>query len=217
MERISALVVVRNGAAHIAEALDSIAAQTRAVDEILVLDGGSDDDTCAIAARYPGVRVVAQTGRGLAAARNQAIAAARGDIIAFLSHDDRWMPEKTAQQIALLRDSARPAMVLGRLVEFGPNAAPDAQTPRLARTPDAVLADRAVFDRVGPFDAALGSGCDMEWLARAGLLGIPTAVCADVVLEKRRHAGNLSADIRRNRDEAFAALAKIQSVRRRES
>ncbi|MCW5774115.1 MAG: glycosyltransferase family 2 protein [Rhodospirillaceae bacterium] len=211
--RVSALIVVRNGAAYIAEALASIQAQTRAVDEILVLDGGSDDETRAIAAGIAGVRVIAQKGHGLAAARNQAVAAATGDAIAFLSHDDRWTPDKTKLQLGQLAAGARPGLALGALVEFGAAAAHEA--PRLARTPDALLADRAAFERVGPFDPAFGAGCDMEWFARAGLRGVPLATSDQVVLEKRRHGRNLSADAARNRDDAFAVLARIQALRRR--
>jgi glycosyltransferase involved in cell wall biosynthesis len=214
VDRVSALVVVRNGARFLAEALASIAAQTRPVDEIVVLDGGSEDETCAIAARCPGVRIVPQAGTGLAQARNQALAAAGGTVVAFLSHDDRWTPRKVETQLARLRAGTRPGLVLGPLVEFGRGGVA-AAPPRRARTPEAMLADRAVFDRVGGFDPGLPTGCDMEWFARAALLGIAAQWTEDLALEKRRHGESLSADVARNRDEAFAALARVQSLRAR--
>lgn len=213
MERVSAIVVTRNGERFIAEALASIAAQTRPVDEIVVLDGASTDGTRDVALREPGVRLVAQDGTGLAGARNQAIAAATGDVIAFLDHDDRWTPRKIELQLALLRAGARPGMVIGALRRFGDAAAGD-PAPRMARTPGVLLADRRVFERVGAFDTALATGCDMDWFARAALAGVPTATVDAVVLLKRLHGGNLSRDVARNRNEAFAVLAKLQALRR---
>lgn len=216
MERVSAIVVTRNGERFIAEALASIAAQTRPVDEIVVLDGASTDGTRDIALRYPGVRIVAQDGIGLAGARNQAIVAATGDVIAFLDHDDLWTPRKVELQLALLRAGARPGIVLGALRRFEDSGGGD-PAPLMARTPGVLLADRAVFERVGGFDTALATGCDMDWFARAALAGIATAAVDEVVLLKRLHGGNLSRDVARNRDEAFAVLAKLQSLRRRPS
>jgi hypothetical protein len=55
----------------------------------------------------------------------------------------------------------------------------------------------------------------MEWFARAALLGIAAQWTEDLALEKRRHGESLSADVARNRDEAFAALARVQSLRAR--
>ena len=59
-ERASVAVVIStfNHAHFLSEALDSVMAQTRPVDEIVVVDDGSQDDPAAIVARYPGVRLI---------------------------------------------------------------------------------------------------------------------------------------------------------------
>ena len=217
MPTVSAIVCTRNAERFLADALASIAAQSVPVDEILVLDGDSGDATRAIAAAHARVRLVSQSGLGLAVARNQAIMAARGDILAFLDHDDRWTPLKTESQLALLARQSRPAMALGALQLFRAehaNGELALDAPRMARTPGVLLADRVVFDRVGRFDTALTTGCDMDWFARAAAAGIPTAATDDVVLLKRLHDANLSRDIARNRAEAFAVLAKRRGLQR---
>lgn len=77
-----------NGEAYIADCIESVLAQFRKPDEILVIDDGSTDRTAEIAARYDKVRVIRhERNRGLAAARNTALAAATGDLIASLDAD----------------------------------------------------------------------------------------------------------------------------------
>ena len=72
---VSALIPVWNGAAFLAEALESILAQEPAVDEVVVIDDGSTDGSGAIARGFgPRVRCVRQENGGLAAARNAAVA-----------------------------------------------------------------------------------------------------------------------------------------------
>ena len=71
---VTVIVPVRNAATHLPAALASILPQLPQTGEILVIDGGSTDDSVAIATAH-GARVLHQQGRGLAAARNQAILA----------------------------------------------------------------------------------------------------------------------------------------------
>ena len=83
------VVPAYKGVRFIRAALDSILEQTLPADEIVVLDDGSPDETAAIAKSYGGqVRVFRQENRGVAAARNRAIAECRSDWIALLDQDD---------------------------------------------------------------------------------------------------------------------------------
>jgi len=85
---VSVIVTVYNEGASIRRLLDSLAAQTRPPDEMVICDGGSRDDTVAIleayAARgvFPHLRVLVEPGANISRGRNCAIAAARGPIIA---------------------------------------------------------------------------------------------------------------------------------------
>src|SRR5689334_18705546 len=101
--RITTVIPVYNGAGEIRRSLDSVLAQTRPVDEVIVVDDGSTDGTREIALGYGGVvRLVRQQNAGAAAARNHGVREAASEWVAFLDHDDEWMPEKIERQVAVL-------------------------------------------------------------------------------------------------------------------
>lgn len=88
MARLSVVVPARDAAATIGACLDSVFAQTRVPDEVVVVDDGSGDATADIAASYaPRVRVLRQTRRGAAAARNAGAAQTAGDLLFFCDAD----------------------------------------------------------------------------------------------------------------------------------
>ena len=87
--RVSVVSAVRNGERYLSEALESVMGQTLPPDEVLVIDDGSTDATADIA-RSCGARVMPRRGRGVSDARNTGIAECRGDLIAFIDHDDVW-------------------------------------------------------------------------------------------------------------------------------
>lgn len=90
---LAVVIPVYNGAAFIRKALDSVLAQTRPADEIIVVDDGSSDGTPAIIREYP-VRLIEQANGGPSAARNHGVAESGAQWIAFLDADDFWEPEK---------------------------------------------------------------------------------------------------------------------------
>ncbi len=93
--RISVVIPSYNRRHTLSRALDSVLAQSSAVDEIIVVDDGSDDGSAdLIAADYPEVRLLRQPNRGVSAARNRGIEAAGGDWIALLDSDDSWRDDK---------------------------------------------------------------------------------------------------------------------------
>jgi glycosyltransferase involved in cell wall biosynthesis len=91
---ISACIAVYNGADHLATAIRSVLAQTKSVNEVIVLDDGSSDDSVVIARGFEGVRVMEQANAGIGAARKALVEAAKGDWIAFCDHDDWWEPNR---------------------------------------------------------------------------------------------------------------------------
>jgi hypothetical protein len=88
---VSLYVPCYNGAPWLADCLGALLGQTRPADEILVVDDGSTDESAAIAGGFaPGVRLVSHPRNlGLAVARNTALAAARGEIVASVDADVR--------------------------------------------------------------------------------------------------------------------------------
>jgi glycosyltransferase involved in cell wall biosynthesis len=83
-----------NAEATIAQAIRSVLAQTRDDFELIVVDDGSSDATPEIARSFddPRIRAVRQENQGLGAARNRAVADARGRYVSMLDSDDLWLP-----------------------------------------------------------------------------------------------------------------------------
>jgi glycosyltransferase involved in cell wall biosynthesis len=101
--RISVVIPSYNRAHTLQRALQSVFAQSSAVDEVILVDDGSTDDSAAMVARdFPGVIIIRQPNRGVSAARNKGIETAQHNWIALLDSDDCWLPHK----IQTVRDTA---------------------------------------------------------------------------------------------------------------
>lgn len=92
---ISVILPTRNRAALLPTAIESVLAQIYPNWELLIVDDGSTDDTPAIIAAYrdPRIQALRAAGSGVAAARNLALAQAKGALIAYLDSDNAWHPE----------------------------------------------------------------------------------------------------------------------------
>jgi glycosyltransferase involved in cell wall biosynthesis len=91
---ITAAITTYNQAPFIGATIESVLAQTRPADDIVVVDDGSTDQTPEVVAKYSDVRVIRQQNRGIAGARNRAVREARGELVAFLDGDDIWRANK---------------------------------------------------------------------------------------------------------------------------
>ena len=89
---VGVVITTYNHARFLEESLASVQRQTRPCDAIVVVDDGSSDDPAAATARFPGVRLIRQENRGLAAARNRGLAALDTTYVVFLDADDRLAP-----------------------------------------------------------------------------------------------------------------------------
>ena len=104
MPSVSLIIATYNRGPRIASTLDSVLAQTRLPDEIIVVDDCSPDQTGAwVSAHYPSVRVVRPLANGgTSAARNFGAKTANGDILCFLDHDDLLHPHAIETLLQLL-------------------------------------------------------------------------------------------------------------------
>ena len=106
-----------NVAEFLPRCLEGVLEQTPPADEILVIDDGSRDASAEIAAKYPGVTLIRhETNRGLAAARNTAMRAARNELVASLDADCVPAPDWLVQLANRLQDSSV-VSVAGKLTE----------------------------------------------------------------------------------------------------
>lgn len=123
--KVTAAITTYDRAALLPGALESVFAQTRPADEVLVVDDGSTDETPHVLARYgERIRVVRQENGGRSAARNRAVLEARGRYVSFLDSDDRWLPDKLARQVPVLESDPRVGMVHGHVDLIGPDGEP---------------------------------------------------------------------------------------------
>ena len=179
--RVSVILPVYNGAGTIELALRSVFDQTFTDFEVVVVDDGSTDDTPSVLAKFKDrIRMIRQANRGFPGARNTAIAASRGDLLALIDHDDQWLPRKLELNVAALDRDLGASLVYSDLVvvnELGeesrasPIGSATAHAPSmdemLARMwpimPSTVVMRRAAFERAGGFGESLHQDLDF-WL-----------------------------------------------------
>lgn len=119
---VSVIVPVYNTAEFVADALDSILAQSRSDYEILVVNDGSPDTELLerVLEPYSGrIRYLRQENAGVSTARNNALGVARGRYVAMLDSDDRWHPEYLAAQVAVLEADPSIHVVYPDAIRFG--------------------------------------------------------------------------------------------------
>ena len=117
LQKVSVYIPAYNVSEFLAKSIESLLAQTLRPDEILVIDDGSRDSSVEIAARYPAVTVVRHaTNKGLAAARNTAMHAARNELVASIDADCVADPSWLVEMVNCMADPAL-AGVGGKLKE----------------------------------------------------------------------------------------------------
>jgi len=204
--KVSVIIPTYNRMSVLARALDSVFAQSRPADEVIVVDDGSDDGTAQLCAHYPGLRYVKQARSGVSAARNHGIHLAQGQWLAFLDSDDAWLPMKLASQLAALEQHSAYRLCHcdeiwirnGRRVNPGlrhQKGQGDIFSQCLelcAISPSAVLIQRQVFDQFGLFDTDLPACEDYDfWLRLCCQLPV-LLVDRSLVTKYAGHADQLS-------------------------
>lgn len=200
---VSVVLIVSNGEATIGEALSSVLRSETKPAEILVIDGHSTDRTAEIAASFPLVRVIPEVERGIANAYNQGIAAARSDMVAFISHDDIWTDGKLDSQLSVMQANPDLLFTVGMVEHFLDGDAPPAGFRReLLDHPcpgyimETLVARKAAFDVVGLFDPKFAVSEDTDWFARARDIGAASAMLPTTLVRKRVHSTNSSLNER---------------------
>jgi glycosyltransferase involved in cell wall biosynthesis len=220
---LSVVVPAYNAARTIAEALESVLAQTPQDTEVIVVDDGSTDDTVAVAESFGYlVRVVRAPHSGIAETFNRGMREATGEWIASIDADDRWMPHKLDRQFAALAADPSIDVVFGFVRQFvSPElmdqrwrfAISDAPIAGLHR--GCMLMRREVWDRVGEFETKLTAGEFVGWYARAVDAGITMHTIPDVIYERRIHDNNTVRRERATLDGNYLRVLKATLDRRR--
>jgi glycosyltransferase involved in cell wall biosynthesis len=220
---VSVILAVRNGESYVAEALDSVLASDYRPLEIVVVDGQSSDRTADIVQSYETVRYVYQHNLGIANAYNLGIEAAQGEFVAFISHDDRWLPQKLSTQMAYLQAHPKIQYTVTQFRYFlatGCGLPPGFRPELLDRDlvgyiMETLVARKSVFTQVGMFNPHYQLAEDVDWYARAKDLQIPAAVIPAVLLHKRVHDHNSSTNARVSNQALLQVLR--QSIQRQKA
>lgn len=125
---IAVIIPAFNQSQFLAEAIESVLTQTRQADDVIVVDDGSTDDTAAVVAEFPAVRLIRQDNLGPSAARNTGLRGCKTSYIVFLDADDRLLPNALESALACMSTHPDCAFVYGghrRISEDGHPLGPD--------------------------------------------------------------------------------------------
>lgn len=221
---VSVVIPTFERATLLPRALESVRGQTRPAGEVIVVDDGSTDCTAEMLRReFPEARYLRRKHGGVSAARNQGIAAARGEWIALLDSDDAWRPQKLERQLAALALAPEYRVCHadeiwirnGRRVNPGRRHAKRGGwifrhcLPLCAISPSAALIHRSVFTAVGQFDEELPACEDYDlWLRITARY--PVLLVDEPLVEKYGgHADQLSRTVPGLDRYRIRALVKI--------
>lgn len=184
-ERVSVIIPTFEYGSFIAEAINSVLAQTYPAAETLIVDDGSTDDTEAVVSEFGDrVKYIKQENAGVSAARNTGVDNSTGEYIAFLDADDIWKPRKIERQLAKFAEDAEIGLVHCGMREFSEE---DGETirlyleggegwvandlllwekPILVGPGGTIIVTRKAFEKVGGFDTDLKVGEDWDFCYR---------------------------------------------------
>jgi len=207
--RVSVIMSVRNGADYLAEALDSLLAQTLRDIEIVLIDNGSTDATPQIIAGYrdPRIRLLHnQVSLTLTDALNQGLAAASAEVIARLDADDIALPDRLERQLAYL-DANPDLTALGTgWEEFGAGGvlsamdtsplAPEGAKNRFAwdqpLVHSSLMARQDALRAVGGYPTAYVYAQDFALYLALLEAGFQIGILGELLVRIRAHAGQAS-------------------------
>jgi len=226
---VSVVIPAYNVAWCVGKALDSVFAQRFRDVEIIVVNDGSTDDTGRVLADYGGtIRVIEQDNRGMSAARNAAIRAARGRYVAFLDADDWWLPDKLGSQVELME--ARPELGFTSTAARVENPQGEilnlwhcrhtgtqvletlfAENAAIAGGCSAVMVRRSLLDRTGLFDETLRGFEDPDlWMRLAAASGY-ACIPEPLVVILRREC-SVSRNLDAMRESALRSIHKNRAL-----
>lgn len=180
---VCVIIPLYNAVDTITMALDSLAAQTRRPERVIVIDDGSSDGGAERVEQYPApfqLTLLRQPNQGPAAARNRGIFASNERLLAFLDADDYWLPTKLEKQLQLYQRLAGGGRRVGLVDCFGLSLFADGrqipfawckygwhfrdfQQRNIINGTSSVLMERELATRFGGFDARIRFAED-RWL-----------------------------------------------------
>lgn len=203
---VAVVITTFNHARFLGEALDSVLAQTRPVDHIIVIDDGSTDNPQEVVSRYPRVTFIRQTNQGLSAARNAGLKVAGDDYVLFLDADDRLTPPAVETHLKSFAAKPHAAFAYGayRFIDAEGNETVSVPLQDISSDPfgsllggnrigmhATVMYRRQALVEAEGFDTGLRAAEDYDTYLRICRTN-EVAVADEIVAEYRRHGANMS-------------------------
>lgn len=183
--KISVVIPTYNRAHMIQKAIKSVQDQTYPVDEIIVVDDASSDDTGKVIRSINDERIRyfrLDKNRGAGGARNYGVSKAQYDMIAFLDSDDTWHTDKLEKQVSLKNNNTALRLIYTayeRIYDSFKETHPDMSAnnkldgdmlsqilfENTVGTPT-ILMEKSLFEEVGGFDEGLRSLEDWDMVIR---------------------------------------------------
>jgi glycosyltransferase involved in cell wall biosynthesis len=220
---VSVIIPTYNSARYLADAVDSVLAQTFKDFEVLVIDDGSTDETESLMRRYaPPVRYIRQANQGVAAARNLGIENSNGRYVAFLDADDTWFANKLERQISALEQHSEYRLCYSRFTTVTRDLKPFPAKridPRGRALEDlllrgnlvgsicTVLCERSLFEAAGAFDGALSQCADWDMWVRLACL-TEFLYLDEPLVTYRKHDSNMSSNVALLEHDSLRVLEK---------
>lgn len=211
-----------NQGRFIEQTLASIAAQRWLRLEVLVIDGGSTDETAQVVERYRDLvtHFVSEKDRGQADAINKGFRLAKGDVLAWLNSDDMYLPCTFAKVAPRLGSPASPALVHGAVLAFWEGQAraqtwmPVSDARERLKTTAAInqptaFWTRALWEKTGELNADYHYVLDWDWFARASAHAELTALPELLALYRFHGAHKSSSGQNRRTDEILALIGRL--------
>jgi len=223
--RVSVVIPTYNHETYIAEAVESVLAQTYQDFELIVIDDGSTDNTRQVLEPYlDRITYLYQENQGRSLARNRGIQVAQGEYIAFLDADDWFLPRKLELQTHFLDEHSEVGMVTSGWIET------DEQGKTLRRVepwhwkphlglaecvmsipviPSSLQVRRCWLDAVGLFDESLDWNEDQDLYLRLVTDGCRLVWLPEIVSCYRLRGNHMSQYMSHMREDALTVLDKF--------
>ncbi|MEI6331191.1 MAG: glycosyltransferase family A protein [Pseudanabaena sp. ELA645] len=220
---VSVIIPVYNREKFLAEAIDSVLAQTYRPIEIIVIDDGSTDKSGEIARSYAETKYIYQDNQGVSVARNIGVDAAQGEFLAFLDSDDMWLPNKLETQINYMLKHPEVNITgteMKNFMESGTEIPSWFNFEEYVKVIEktilfhTMVMRKAVFLQVGYFLPDFRSGEDTEWIWRARDFKVSIEQIPQVFTLRRLHGENLSWQTRLEQKTRLFQIMR-QSVKRK--
>lgn len=227
--RVSVIIPAYRVTEFIGDTLASVFSQTFTDYEVILVNDGCPDTAgleTAIAPYRDRIRYIVQENGGPSRARNSAIRASHGALIAQLDADDHWFPDFLTSQVQFLDEHENVDVVFSDAVmSGGPNdghrffEVNNTEGPvslaallrhQVVLLASSMTARRQCLERVGMYDESLRLSEDFDLLLRLAAAGCRLDYQREVLVRYRRHRGSLSTNEPRMMTSALTVLAKAE-------